>query len=405
LPKNVIMPALGVAQETGRVVRWLKSDGDNVHQGDMLLEVETDKATVELEAVASGVLRSITAVAGDEVPVGTVIAKIWAEGEIETQPAEPSPAGNGKSGSLEKIDTETTEARKSATNLPRQTRASQFPLGGEFERSSRRTPSSPKARRLAAERGIDLDRLSTGNTQPMVASVVLQSEGTRGIQASHMAPSRIWRIMAERTTEAWKTVPHFYLNRQIDVSQIVGWREGLRASLPGVTYTDLLVRKVAACLRLHPQLTSEWRDGTIQRHPEINIGLAVAVDQGLVVPVIRNADQTTVTGIALERQRLVERARAGKLSLEDLSGGTFTISNLGTFGVDSFQAIVNPPQAAILAVGRIIQRVVAIDDQPMVRPTMTLSLSCDHRVVDGVRAARFLGELATSLETVSAAED
>jgi pyruvate dehydrogenase E2 component (dihydrolipoamide acetyltransferase) len=211
--------------------------------------------------------------------------------------------------------------------------------------------------------------------------------------------------MAERTTEAWKSVPHFYLNRQVDVGQLVGWREGWRASLPGVTYTDLLVRKVAACLSRSPQITSEWRDGSIQRHPEINIGLAVAVDQGLVVPVIRNADRTTVAGIALERQRLVERARAGRLSLEDLSGGTFTISNLGAFGVDFFQAIVNPPQAAILAVGRIIQRVVVVNDQPAVRPTMTLSLSCDHRVIDGACAARFLGDLATSLETIAEGEN
>ena len=398
MPKNVIMPALGVAQETGRVLKWFKSEGDRVSQGEMLLEVETDKATVELEAVASGVLRDITAVAGDEVPVGTVIAGIWADGETEAHPAEGPSAANGKSGSPKMTEAETT------ANLSRPASASQLPSACESDRSQRRAPSSPKARRLAAERGIALDRISTGST-PVVASAVLQSERDASIKESSATPGRIWRIMAERTTEAWTSVPHFYLNRQIDVSNLVAWREGLRASLPEVTYTDLLIRKIAACLRRHPALTSEWRNGNIHSHAEINLGLAVAVDEGLLVPVIRNADQTTVAAISLERKRLVERARAGKLSPDNLSGGTFTISNLGAFGVDFFQAIVNPPQAAILAVGRITQRVIVVDNQPAVKPTMTLSLSCDHRVVDGARAARFLGELATSLEALSPGED
>ena len=396
MPKNVIMPALGVAQETGRVLKWFKSEGDRVSQGEMLLEVETDKATVELEAVASGVLRDITAVAGDEVPVGTVIAGIWADGETEAHPAEGPCAANGKSGSSKMTEAETT------ANLSRP--ASQLPSASESDRSPRRARSSPKARRLAAERGIALDRISTGST-PVVASALLQSERGASIKESPATPGRIWRIMAERTTEAWTSVPHFYLNRQIDVSNLVAWREELRASLPEVTYTDLLIRKIAACLRLHPALTSEWRNGNIHSHAEINLGLAVAVDEGLLVPVIRNADQTTVAAVSLERKRLVERARAGKLSPDDLSGGTFTISNLGAFGVDFFQAIVNPPQAAILAVGRITQRVIVVSNKPAVKPTMTLSLSCDHRVVDGARAARFLGELATALETLSPGED
>jgi len=279
------MPALGVAQETGRVLKWFKSEGDRVSQGEMLLEVETDKATVELEAVASGVLRDITAVAGDEVPVGTVIAGIWADGETEAHPAEGPSAANGKSASSKMTEAETT------ANLSRP--ASQLPSASESDRSPRRARSSPKARRLAAERGIALDRISTGST-PVVAAAVLQSERGASIKESPATPGRIWRIMAERTTEAWTSVPHFYLNRQIDVSNLVAWREELRASLPEVTYTDLLIRKIAACLRLHPALTSEWRNGNIHSHAEINLGLAVAVDEGLLVPVIRNADRTTV---------------------------------------------------------------------------------------------------------------
>jgi pyruvate dehydrogenase E2 component (dihydrolipoamide acetyltransferase) len=210
--------------------------------------------------------------------------------------------------------------------------------------------------------------------------------------------------MAERTAEAWRTIPHFYLVRDADASKLIDWRESLRSRLAhDVTYTDLLVKKVATCLRSHPQLTSEWRNGSIQPHPEVNVGLAVAVDQGLVVPVIRNADKLTPQEIATERKRLIDRAQSGKLGPDDLSGGTFTISNLGMYGVDFFQAIVNPPQAAILAVGRIVQRVVPIENLPAVRPMMTLGLSCDHRLVDGAHAARFLGELATSIEQASPA--
>lgn len=414
MPKNVIMPALGVAQETGRVLKWLKAEGEQVRQNEMLLEIETDKATVELEAPASGVLLNVTAAPGDEVPVGTVIARIWSEEEIaehatsltdeapesmSSPPVTCRPVGSALPTGERTVASSRPESGASGAHAQTQE-------VGQSDYSRKRVPSSPKARRLASERGIDLNSVAAaGMGRPVIASNILRAERSPILQPEPGTEvSRIWRIMAERTAEAWRTIPHFYLVRDADASKLIDWLESLRSgSAHDVTYTDLLVKKVATCLRSHPQLTSEWRNGSIQPHPELNVGLAVAVDQGLVVPVIRNADTLTPQEIATERKRLIDRAQSGKLGPDDLSGGTFTISNLGMYGVDFFQAIVNPPQAAILAVGRIAQRVVPIENLPAVRPMMTLGLSCDHRLVDGAHAARFLGELATSIEQASPA--
>jgi pyruvate dehydrogenase E2 component (dihydrolipoamide acetyltransferase) len=219
-----------------------------------------------------------------------------------------------------------------------------------------------------------------------------------------VAPERagvptIWRIMAERMTASWTSAPHFYLVREVNVSRLVTWRE--RATKQGgsrVTYTDLLVKLVAAALVRHPRANSSWRDGSIVQNAEINIGLAVAVDDGLLVPVLHGADRLSLAEIAGRREDLVSRGQAGKLRPADIQGGHFTISNLGMYGVDAFNAIVNPPQAAILAVGRIADRVVPVNGQPAVQPMMVLTLSCDHRAIDGARAAQFLGDLAELIE-------
>lgn len=408
MPKNVIMPALGVAQETGRVLRWLKAEGEHVTRNEMLLEIETDKATVELEALETGILRNVNAREGDEVPVGTVIAQIWADSEVgenpaerpapETSPAESSTPRNSQIAAAAKVaDLGLAKEPDRAENLSQGSNLAPSPQG--------RIPASPKARRLAAERGIDLSSLAAGGgpSQPIVTSDVLRDQSPVNEMAEDKTEiGRVWRIMADRTAEAWRTIPHFYLVREVDAGALVDWREALQPRFPHkVTLTDLLIKKVATCLRLHPRLNSQWRNGSIQRHPEINIGLAVGLDQGIVVPVIRDADRLTVPEIAAERSRLVDHAQTEKLRPEDISGGTFTISNLGMYGVDFFQAIVNPPQAAILAVGRVAQRLVPIDNQPVVRPMMTLSVSCDHRLVDGVSAAKFLAALADSLERAS----
>jgi len=207
------------------------------------------------------------------------------------------------------------------------------------------------------------------------------------------------RCDVDRLWQAWTTIPHFYLMREVNASRLIVWREKVKnISEEKITYTDLLVRLTATALRKYPRLNASWQNETILLNPVINIGLAVAVEEGLLVPVIQHADEMNLSQLAKRRSEIVARAKAGKLSLEDLSGGTFTISNLGMYGVDAFNAIINPPQAAILAVSRIADRVVAVNGQPAVQPMMTLSLSCDHRVVDGARGAEFLQALADLIE-------
>ena len=211
--------------------------------------------------------------------------------------------------------------------------------------------------------------------------------------------SRPWRIMAQRLQQSWTTVPHFYLERDVNGSGLVGWRKGLQARTGAkITYSDLLVKVVALALRRHSRLNASWHDDQIVNNGSINIGLAVAVEDGLLVPVVHNADGLSVTAIAERRVELVAKATAGKLTPADMADGTFTISNLGMFGVERFNAIVNPPQAAILAVGALVDRVVPVNGQPAVQPTMTLTLSADHRVVDGARAAQFMQTLVGYLE-------
>jgi pyruvate dehydrogenase E2 component (dihydrolipoamide acetyltransferase) len=214
-----------------------------------------------------------------------------------------------------------------------------------------------------------------------------------------MAVSRMWRVMAERLSQAWTTIPHFYLLREVNATHLAAWLiEARERSAEKITYTDLLVKLTVAVLRQHPRLNASWLNDTIALNADINVGLAVAVEDGLVVPVIHRADTLGLAQLAALRTELVTRAQAGKLTLDDLSGGTFTISNLGMYGVDAFIAIVNPPQAAILAVSRIAERVVPLNGQPAIQPMITLSLSCDHRVVDGARGAQFLQTLAELIE-------
>lgn len=377
MPSDVIMPALGMAQETGKVLRWLKAEGDAVEKGEPLLEIETDKVTVEIEAPATGVLARVRAAEGDDVPVGETIAFLLADGESLPEPD----------------SVETVAAAAAAPPIAAVSEAPADPAGGR-----RRALASPKARRLAAERGVDLNALAgSGPGGAVVAADVIELRPER---AGGAAVSGIWRVMAERTTESWQTVPHFYLRREVDASRLENWRAVTRAK-PGqerTSHTDLLVKLVAEALRRHPRVNSTWRDGTIVPGEQVNVGIAVAVEDGLVVAVVHDADRLSLADTVARRLELVDAARAGRLTPRDVSGGTFTVSNLSMFGVDSFDAIVNAPQAAILAVGRIVDRVIAVSGRPEVRPTMHLSVSFDHRVVDGARGAEFLETLASLIE-------
>ena len=439
MPTTVIMPALELAQETGKVIKWLKNPGDAVTKGEPIVEIETDKVTVEIEAPAAGVLRDVTAQPGDVVPVGKTIALIFAAGEVggAASPAPataaaramatPSPAAPvGQSPAAASGVRASPLARKLAeqhgvdlasikTPSGRVEKAdvmayveSQKPSAGNGT-AGRIAAASPKARRLAAERGMDLRALQGSGPGGAVLAADIPAAApaaqravaapTAQRPAATAGVSNVWRIMAERMTASWTSAPHFYLVREVTVGRLVTWRE--RASKQTgvrITYTDLLVRLVAATIAQHPRVNASWKDGATEQHADINIGLAVAIDDGLVVPVLHRADTLSLAEIATRREDLVTRAQTGKLRPADIQGGSFTISNLGMYGVDAFNAIVNPPQAAILAVGRIADRVVAVGGQATVQPTMVLTLSCDHRALDGARAAQFLGLLAEVVE-------
>jgi pyruvate dehydrogenase E2 component (dihydrolipoamide acetyltransferase) len=438
MPTDVIMPALEMAQETGKVVHWLKRPGDAVRKGEPIVEIETDKVTVEIEAPASGVLRDVTANEGDVVPVGRTIALIVAAGEAAVAaaaapvmpaasaaatgaiPAAPQ-AGGSPAGAVKASPLARRIAEQHGVDLGRISTASgriekadvlayvesRKPAAAGNGRAGRLVAASPKARRLAAERGLDLAALRGSGPGGAVLADDVPAAARPAATPARSAPPReaapgvgtVWRIMAERMTASWTTVPHFYLVREVNVSRLAAWLEQARKQTGAhVTYTDLLVKLVAAALSRHPRANASWRDGAIAQNADINIGLAVAIDDGLVVPVIHRADSLRLPEIAARRADVVGRAQAGKLRPADIQGGGFTISNLGMFGVDAFSAIVNPPQAAILAVGRIADRVVALNGQPAVQPTMVLTLSCDHRALDGARAAQFLGTLADLVE-------
>ena len=427
MPTSVIMPALEMAQDTGKVVRWLKSPGDPVKKGEPLVEIETDKVTVEIESPASGTLHDVAAREGEVVPVGQTIALIVGAGETRTKAPEqavvavrrtadagaaPWSAVAVKASPLARklaeqhgIDLgeiQTASGRIEKADILAHIESRKAPVAAAG--AARLGPASPKARRLAAQRGVDILSLrGTGPGGAVLAADVLESVPPSPVVARRPAEERgvgtVWRIMAERMTQSWTTAPHFYLFREVNVSRLVAWRDrATKTTGARVTYTDLLVRLVAATVARHPAVNASWKDGAIVRNAEVNIGLAVAVEDGLIVPVIHRADTLALAEIVARREDVVTRGHAGKLRPADIQGGGFTISNLGMYGVDAFQAIVNPPQAAILAVGRIADRVLAVNGQPAVQPTMMLTLSCDHRALDGARGAQFLGALADLIE-------
>ncbi len=293
---------------------------------------------------------------------------------------------------------------------------SQEKSAAPLQTAPRRPLASPKARRLATERGLDLAALQgSGPDGAVLAADVLDFAPAAPISVppastvyplpsqepsgEEITPGSIWRIMAEHTAAAWSQAPHFFLLREVDASRIIAWRESIQPENGvKVTYTDLLVKLAAAALRKHPRLNAVYQNNKIRLLPDINIGIAVAVEEGLVVPVIHKADELSLTKIASTRSELVEKAHAGRLRPQDIADGTFTITNLGMYGVDAFLAVINAPQSAILAVGRIAERVVPIQGQAVIHPMLTISLSFDHRSVDGARGAQFLDTLAKLVE-------
>jgi pyruvate dehydrogenase E2 component (dihydrolipoamide acetyltransferase) len=405
------MPALEMAQETGKLVSWKKKEGEQVKKGEMLLEVETDKAVVEIEAGGDGVLSGVTAKVGDVVPVGQTIAWLL-------KPGEALPTGGAQAQSGRKMDS--APAAAAATAAP----AAPEPV------SVAGAKISPKARRLAREHGVDIAKLKgSGPGGEILADDILKAaQAASGPASVPAAPapapapvaarpatppppvatgpadavSSIGRIMAERTTQSWTTVPHFFVARDVDATALNATREGLipvieKSHGVKITHTDLMVSAVARALKTFPRMNGSWVNNGVSLNAEVNVALAMAVENAVVTAVIRNADKLALGAIAKQRKELSERAKANKLQPADISGATFTISNLGMFGVDAFTAIIVPPQAGILAVGAITDRVVAVDGMIGIRPMVTLTLSSDHRIIDGARAAQFMQEVVATL--------
>jgi pyruvate dehydrogenase E2 component (dihydrolipoyllysine-residue acetyltransferase) len=410
---QVTLPRLGQGMESGTIVRWLKAEGDAVEKGEVLYELDTEKATQEVEADASGVLLKILAGEGEEIEVGKPIAVIGEPGEEYSPPdsddsAAEEPARAPTEVKEEEVEEEEVE-EEAATRSPPE------PQAAEERKNGGRVKASPLARRIARERGIDLSSLSgTGPEGRIVAEDVERAEKTAAPAAppvSTQAPppgevevvplTGMRRAIARRMTEAWQA-PVFQISMTADMTSAVRLREGLVARMAEgdakPTYSDLLTKVCAVALMRHRAVNALFAEDEIHLLPTANVGFAVAVPNGLVVPVQRSCETKTIPQIANERAELVSRTRDGRLRQEDLEGGTFTISNLGMYGVERFVAVLNPPQAAILAVGAIEERAVVRDGELVARPVLELTLTCDHRTVDGATASEFLRTVKQFLE-------
>lgn len=406
---DVPMPRLGQSMEEGRVLRWLKDVGATVKRGEPLVEIESDKANVEIEAQTSGTLASRLVAEGEVAAVGVAIAV------IDDGVAAPAPArvnasplarrlaeehgidltqltGSGPDGRIGKEDIERQLAARRSAERPA------------------RVNASPVAKRLAEEHGVDLGQLTgTGpdgriGKEDVLAWVAARQPApavepaSESLPAAPTAPrralSRMRQTIARRMTHSKATVPHFYVSMDLDMSRALALRDSLKARGHAVTVNDVVLKATALALAQHPALNAALDGDAIVTYPQIDLALAVAVDDGLLTPVLHGCEALSLKAIAVAAQALVERARTGRLQPEDLQGGTFTVTNLGMFGVKQFEAIVNPPQAAILALG-VVRREPAFDEQDrvVVAQRLTATLSADHRVTDGAEAARFLRTL------------
>jgi pyruvate dehydrogenase E2 component (dihydrolipoamide acetyltransferase) len=443
MPSEIVMPRMGLTMETGRIVSWLKQVGQTVKAGEPLLEIETDKATAEVESLESGVLGKIIGNPGEEFPVGAVIGYLTKEGETLDEKAftpimtSALPASNvsgvsTQTQSQSKVVSSKVKASPAARRLAQKLGVGLSQVNGsgpngrvvawnvtEAAKSSNAKSQpdagriSPVAQRVAADLGVDLTQvrgsgpggvITRKDVELAAQSPVLET----GPDTSFTIDSftRIQRVMAERMTQSFSTAPHFYLHVDVDARQLVALREQLLPRLEKrdrvhITFTDLLIYLCACVLPKHPLVMAQWTPEGLKKFNRVHIGIAVETENGLVVPVIRDADKLGLVEIARRRVDLAERARQGKLLPNEFEEGVFTITNLGMYRIDSFDAILNPPQAAILAVGQIKERGLVENGQLIPAAMMNLSLSVDHRVLDGARAARFLNELVETMEIPS----
>jgi pyruvate dehydrogenase E2 component (dihydrolipoamide acetyltransferase) len=461
---EILMPRLSDTMEEGKILKWLKKIGDQIEVGDIIAEVETDKADMEMEALDAGVLAEIRVQEGDSAPVGAVIALLSEDGTdvvaaarektAASKPVVSAPTSSADTRRSQEREEKRSEksaapvtlvessveqsrearpgtaegAMRQAGRAPerkvREIRESRIRREvAEEAASDQRVFASPVVKRMAEEHGIDLRQVHGSGPGGRIVKHDVEtylSQGTSAAMESQARPrpepkepavssprgtkepfSRMRMTIAKRMAESMREIPHFYVTSEINMSEAVRLRAALKASdrvQADVTYTHFLIKAVAIALGRHPRLNASFAEDGRELKAEINIGLAVSLDDGLIVPVLHGCDQLSLLEIAEHANALVERARTGKPTTEDLSGGTFTISNMGMLPIEHFTAIINPPQGAILAVGAIKERPVVRDGQIGVAHTMMVTLSCDHRILDGVTGGQFLAELKKLLE-------
>ena len=429
MAEEIVMPRLSDTMERGTIARWLVHEGDAVHEGDVLAEIETDKATMELNAYSDGVLLRILVQDGEAAELGAPIAVVGAEGEDVSGFSAAS--GNGDAAAADGAG-ETEAAPPAASEAVAAAPAPDAPAppagGGTLK-------ASPVARRMASDAGFDLRGLAGKGSGPdgRIVRVDVERALAGGASAAPAAaappahapasapapaparaaaappeadtviePSPMLKAVARRMSESKAQVPHFYLQCEIDMAKALALREELNAELADegvkLTVNDLIVRACALALRDHPQFHRSWIDGKLYQHGAAHVGVAVALDEGLIVPVIRNADSLPLRELAVVARDLVARARSGSLRQQEIEGGTFSVSNLGMLGITSFQAIINPPEPGILAVGSVVERATGVGGQVVVRPLMTVNLSVDHRAASGADGARLLQTVTRYLE-------
>jgi pyruvate dehydrogenase E2 component (dihydrolipoamide acetyltransferase) len=387
------VPTLGMDMEEATIVRWLVEEGAEVEKGEPVLEIDTDKTSFEIEAPAGGTIRDLRGEEGETLPVGTTLAYVTAPGEEIPVPEEEA--------------TDATEDAEPEAAGDTGLRETPEPQAAPASADGRKVRASPAARRAAAEMGVPVESVSgSGPYGRVYLSDILEME-REAPTAEPTAPeavlreplSRIRRLGAERTARSFSEVPHFYLTRDLDADRLVELQDRLRRRMdPAPSLTELFALAVSRTLRDHPRLNGRYAgDGELEIHEQVNLGIAVATDAGLVVPVLERADALPLRELAPKARDLVRRAREGKLSPEELSGGTFTLSNLGMMGIDSFDAIINAPEAAILAVGRVRTMPEWRENQWVPKQVISGTLSVDHRVADGADGARFLADLQAAL--------
>ncbi|MDQ6710321.1 MAG: 2-oxo acid dehydrogenase subunit E2 [Candidatus Dormibacteraeota bacterium] len=446
---NVQMPRLSDSMETGKILRWLKREGEEVKKGEPLVEIESDKANIEVEAYASGKLSKILVQEGDSAPIGAVIAEIGgassAEPPASAQPpvAAPRPQATNPQEHVKQADRAAAVPAAVAPAAHEEGGGEQYPQGGSDDRTEvgaaaqaalnlirrpggqangERQKVSPVARRIAEEQGVNLDAVrGTGpggriTKEDVEAAASRKSAGAPADSRAQAAPivgrpagevevvelSKMQATVAMRLAQSQFSAPHFYVTSEIAMDDAVHLRHMFNEAVDkseAISVNDLVVKAVALALTRFPQVNASWADGRIERKRDINIGIAVGLPDGLIVPVIRNADQKSLKAIAVEARQLIDRAKAKKAGAQDYQGNTFTVSNLGMYDVDQFTAIINPPDSAILAIGSIQDKAIVRDGHVVPGKRMRVTLSVDHRVFYGVTAAQFLQEAKRLLES------